>query len=485
MSAYSEWPVEPVSPLIVLLDDENPRINAQGKDQSEIRELLLQAEQVTDLARSIASAGGLFPHDIIIVVEEAAGYRVLEGNRRIASLQLLLNRKLLPTKYEKSFPVADNELKKELSDIRVVVSPDRASADIIIAQIHAFSARKKWSAIANYRYAYRKMQKAGSISAIADTLGVKAPEIRKYIRRYNMYLFVLSLSWNADELEILENEDVPITGFVYPFESKTIKDLVGDVFDSNGNVLDAYDLEVVKASVKKVARDSLLPLTGSGKPRLTTRGSAGKSIVEYFKSEHSDLISHWADICKKNTISSANITTSSSKSNKSQDAGKLESKKSDKSASVPPKKAHKPKDFFEDFSVPMGSGQRLEALASEIVRIDYKKFPIAAGMLLRALLEETLNQHISRKSLDSAYKSAIGKGKPGLKSTVLFLADTKNSAFKDTKIALQLAKFQNSGVKDDLDNIVHSKWGVVTREVLLTVRPYVRPIIETIIYEEW
>ena len=68
---------------------------------------------------------------------------------------------------------------------------------------------------------------------------------------------------------------------------------------------------------------------------------------------------------------------------------------------------------------------------------------------------------------------------------ILFAATKSNNVFKDMKTAEQLARFQNSAIKDDLDNVVHNRYGALSKEGLVTIRPWVRPIIESIVHEEW
>jgi hypothetical protein len=57
---------------------------------------LLEHEDVTGLASSIAKLG-LFPNERLVVISSGKGFTVLEGNRRLASIKLLLNPELAPT----------------------------------------------------------------------------------------------------------------------------------------------------------------------------------------------------------------------------------------------------------------------------------------------------------------------------------------------------------------------------------------------------
>lgn len=462
---FSKWEQVTVNPLSVLLDDENPRLEAGGMDQKAIRELLLEHENVAELAHDIVRTGGLFPHDLLIVTTIDDQLRVLEGNRRIAALQTLLDPTLIPKEYSDKIPRINDTLKGELEAVPAVVAPDRKSADHVIAQIHAFSARKVWLPLAKYRYAHSRYAEHESVERIAEDLGSNAAEVRKFIRRYNIYRAMLSLDWTPAEKEALRGEDLAVTPFLYPFERTDVREVIGDVFDAEGRRNPKYGIQVVNSFLKKLARDTLIPQSLTGKPLLSTRGTTdGRAIKDYFSANQKEIISEAVRVSK------------------------VESRPQPKPQPSPPSrpKPKKPDSFFESFSVPTTVDQKIIALAFEIAGITYRKFPIAAGMLLRALLEEVLRAHLKRIGKITLYKKGLGPaGKEGLKTMIVFAATKSNAVFSDQKTAEQLARFQNSAVKGDLDNVVHNQYGVMSKEGLLAIKPWVRPIIEAIIRDEW
>ena len=76
----------------LLLDDENPRLpeRLRGKPQSEILVHLFQQGALEELAQSYLD-NGFFQHEPLIVVPAGATqYTVVEGNRRLAALEILL-----------------------------------------------------------------------------------------------------------------------------------------------------------------------------------------------------------------------------------------------------------------------------------------------------------------------------------------------------------------------------------------------------------
>ena len=81
----------PVADL--LLDPENPRLpeDLQGADQPELLRYLNDETVLEEIIRSL-NDNGFFEHEPLIAYEddELEGYVVLEGNRRLAALKVLL-----------------------------------------------------------------------------------------------------------------------------------------------------------------------------------------------------------------------------------------------------------------------------------------------------------------------------------------------------------------------------------------------------------
>ncbi|MXY54385.1 MAG: hypothetical protein F4Y86_17905, partial [Gammaproteobacteria bacterium] len=77
----------------LLLDDQNPRLpeRLHGEPQSEILAFLFRQAALEELAQSYLD-NGFFQHEPLIVVPQGGGrFVVVEGNRRLAALKILLN----------------------------------------------------------------------------------------------------------------------------------------------------------------------------------------------------------------------------------------------------------------------------------------------------------------------------------------------------------------------------------------------------------
>ena len=85
----------------LLLDSKNARIPAgrRSDDERALVHELVEREDVRGLGASIAKLG-LFPNERLVVMPQGRRYVVLEGNRRVAAVKLLINPELAATDAE-------------------------------------------------------------------------------------------------------------------------------------------------------------------------------------------------------------------------------------------------------------------------------------------------------------------------------------------------------------------------------------------------
>ena len=78
----------------LFFDHNNPRLAEYGinaeTSEKEILKILWEAMDVRELVQSI-SASGFFPHEALIIAEEKDRKIVIEGNRRLAAVKVLLS----------------------------------------------------------------------------------------------------------------------------------------------------------------------------------------------------------------------------------------------------------------------------------------------------------------------------------------------------------------------------------------------------------
>lgn len=129
------------------LDSKNPR-HLPIEEQKKIIESLIENEKIKDLAKDISEEGLTNPLDLVGITIENNKKIVLEGNRRVCALKLLLNPKLAPKKHQKYFDKLKQNISQPITKILVHQFNSREEAYRWLAKLHSAnskSARKSWS----------------------------------------------------------------------------------------------------------------------------------------------------------------------------------------------------------------------------------------------------------------------------------------------------------------------------------------------------
>ena len=153
------------------LDPENPRLPEYllGKDSEVILEHLYESESLDEIARSMVD-NGFFPHEPLIVEKQKGElYKVLEGNRRLATLMVLHR---LHEVDDLSFPdlAPSKPQLSRLTEIPCFIVGDDGDAHSYLGFRH-IGGIKTWSAEAKARYLYQEVEKsktAGSDDPFRD-----------------------------------------------------------------------------------------------------------------------------------------------------------------------------------------------------------------------------------------------------------------------------------------------------------------------------
>jgi hypothetical protein len=166
-----------VSPDQVYFDEANPRLQGRGEGESQesILAILWREFAVDEVALSIA-ASGFFAHEPVFVIEDAVpgegldtAYVVVEGNRRLAAVKLLLHANLRKSVKATDLPSLSPQVRKNLAEIPVVVTK-REEIWRFVGFKHVNGAQP-WEAMAKAEY----------IAWVHNTVGVSLPDIAKQI----------------------------------------------------------------------------------------------------------------------------------------------------------------------------------------------------------------------------------------------------------------------------------------------------------------
>lgn len=162
------------------LDPENPRIFvASGAKQKELLRELYRIEALDELAASFAN-NGYFTEEPVVVVPAAGDdnrFIVVEGNRRIATIKILLSPKLR-REFDADWPVLTEARRLELKSIPTVSYPDRASVVPYLGFRH-ITGNKKWEPLAKARYVAKLVESGRPIDTIEQSVGDTARTVKK------------------------------------------------------------------------------------------------------------------------------------------------------------------------------------------------------------------------------------------------------------------------------------------------------------------
>src|SRR5258706_5163106 len=113
MTGTRKW----LDPLELNLDPLNPRLSAaeEGSGQPKLIEIMIERFKIEEVAESIMAAGYL-PFDPLIGLREGSVVTILEGNRRIAAIQLLLEPTRAPEKYRDKWLNLSQRLPRNVRD---------------------------------------------------------------------------------------------------------------------------------------------------------------------------------------------------------------------------------------------------------------------------------------------------------------------------------------------------------------------------------
>ncbi|MCH7727955.1 MAG: ParB N-terminal domain-containing protein [Planctomycetes bacterium] len=190
-------------------DRENPRLAEYGvtsktKDD-EILQILWDTMDVRELVQSI-SASGYFPHEPLIVAKEKQEKIVIEGNRRLAAVRVLLD----PSKVETTgwkIPRLSGPKLKKLQELPVIYE-SRSDAWRYLGFKHV-NGPAKWSSYAKAKYIVDVQSKYKvSLVDIADQIGDRHQTVQRLYRG----LMVLD---QAERFKVYDREDRFRTRFAF------------------------------------------------------------------------------------------------------------------------------------------------------------------------------------------------------------------------------------------------------------------------------
>lgn len=484
-----------ISPLNLILDYKNPRfIVPPNPNQEQIIEYLLEFEEIHELANSINENGGLMLGERLIVVKENDKYIVLEGNRRACACKLLLDRTLIPPKYNNKIP---NILPKTLSNIQEIevdIAETRESAQSALAAKH-IDGIKKWSTLSKQKFFVNLFDNGKSIKYISEITGISESKVKNGIINNKLLNYAFALSdWTEEEKEkYLDIQKIKPTPFLRVFSTtskimnKNAREILKLSYD-NKTLEPVSELpeSIFNKAIHLIAKAAFIDESFNTRKTIDDVPELIDIIKNYHEgvSNENQASIHYDSLLPQIQTSNINLNTSeidannqlNDKNNSMQKFNTLPNiqESNNNVTKLNIKNNNSLKDdrprspvFFEDLTWNAVDHQNSEyagliAIAEEIVSIsknsNYKKFPIASTILLRALLEQTMIYHLKEKSLYERLRNSNNGKTPTLEKMISYFKNNKNSLFNNDKnFERSFTSFaENSGTKDYLDMVIHN-----------------------------
>ena len=159
------------------LDPLNPRLrkDEENSDEAALIGIMLSRFKIEEVAESILAAGWL-DQDPLIAVTEAGQVRVVEGNRRLTAVKLLLDPGLAPAAKQQRWGSLAGDLRQEVRDslvelrVRLYDSRDHPEVSSYIGFRHVTGVLP-WPAMEKASYIARLAAQGASYRDLAEKLG--------------------------------------------------------------------------------------------------------------------------------------------------------------------------------------------------------------------------------------------------------------------------------------------------------------------------
>lgn len=361
---YASWPKQKVKITDLFLDPKNIRMGLDVKtSQDAIINDLFSNEKAMEVLESIAK-NGFFPDEIPVVVKEDKTFLVVEGNRRIAALKVLVRPEIVPSK-ETAVKEILKTTKVSLKDVEVVIAPDRDSVSQFLASKHTQNTRRAWRPLRQAYFYKAQLERGKTVQDLRNEY--PTVDIGKFLRLINVHKIAKAIKYDSNQItKAVHNERTfPASTLERLYEDKQVRDFLGFDFDGNGEVQVKIEKKEFEKGFKKVVQDVVEKVVDSR--ALNDEKNRKEYIARFPKAD------------TPNKAAGSKVLTSKD----FKDAPPTVLARRTRLA---------PRDI--DFTLQCPGVRRM---LSELQKIDYNKFPNASHDLLRSFLECALKAYFDQK----------------------------------------------------------------------------------------
>lgn len=475
MIDYTQWKRKIAKVSMLLLDPENPRIppTDQELSQGELLAELIEHDKVYELGKRIA-ANGFYTDEMLITTPRNGKLVVVEGNRRLAALKVLLSPEAAPNEYQKKFRVLSATIPKStIKTVPVIVAPSRDAALPRIAEKHTHSMLEAWKPAQQARF-YRSLLGHGrTADDICRNYHLTPGELENFLRLGTLYEMACSLELPTDVQRKVESpRSFPITNLERLMESQPGRKFLGVDTDPK-HVFKGY----VRASEFKKGFAKIV--TDVARGNVTSRVlNDSKSINEYLRS----IEGYAPDKSKKGSFTPKDILRKPVKltGTKAIDQKKTKTRRSTSRL------------------IPVGfkcgvDSQRVHDVFNESYRLKVTEFPNAVAVMLRVLLELCVSEYIQRTGRNKDLLSKFnGKQKrrsdwyPSLRQQLTFMLQEMQLSLEplQRKALTQFVGSKGTPLTlDSLDGFVHNKELQPTEVELRAIWTKIEPLMRIVLAE--
>lgn len=229
----------------LLFDHLNPRI-PEGEEKLSQEQLFIYVVSnynVAAIARSIVQHT-YFPSEPLIVLEEDRKFIVVEGNRRLAALKLLLDPSIIEKFEDPSEWEFIKDIKERITEVPVVIVTDRKDVAPIIGYRH-IAGIQQWDPYAKARYIASQKDSGRTFDEVAKEVGEKEVQVKS---SYRNYMIAKQMKDIGIDVSHLINE---FGVFTRVMQSTDIRDYIGAPAPSDVTEGDPLS-EVNKEAVEEV-----------------------------------------------------------------------------------------------------------------------------------------------------------------------------------------------------------------------------------------
>jgi len=258
MIDYSKWKQLTKSATSLVLDPRNPRLLPREKlpTQIELIAELVQHENVYELAKKI-SERGFWRIEMPIAVEEDGKLVVVEGNRRVAALKLLISPDLAPERERAKFKKLS--AKTTLSQIKtlvVIVAPSREAAAPVILSKHTSTEVEGWSPVMQARFYADRLEDGVSVADLAKEYSIPQGQIQAFLQNYQIYQIACSLPLAPDIAEkVKDPREFPLTTLERVYRNSEAASFLGISFDAQKHIRITLPKDQFEKAFSKVVID--------------------------------------------------------------------------------------------------------------------------------------------------------------------------------------------------------------------------------------